>query len=43
MMKQVKCVNCGKDVTIDIAKAVDEEGEVFICPNCGLKFRYVDE
>lgn len=43
MMKQVKCVNCGGQVTIDIAKAIDENGEVFVCPHCGFKFRYCDK
>jgi len=42
-MKKVKCVTCGADVEIDIAKAVDEEGEEFVCPNCGLRFRYTDK
>ena len=39
-MEKVECVNCGHIVTIDIAKAIDENGEVFKCPNCGLTFRY---
>ena len=43
MMKQVKCAKCGTDVTIDIAKAVDENGEVFVCPNCGFKFRFTEK
>jgi DNA-directed RNA polymerase subunit RPC12/RpoP len=41
-MEHVKCVKCGYDVEINIAKAIDEEGEVFRCPNCGFKFRYTD-
>ena len=39
-MEKVKCVRCGGEVTIDIAQAKDEEGEVFECPTCGLNFRY---
>ena len=39
-MEKVKCVKCGSEVTIDISKAKDSEGEVFECPNCGLRFRY---
>ena len=40
-MEHVKCVKCGNNVEIDIAKAVDEDGEEFRCPNCGFIFRYV--
>ena len=29
-MEKVKCFNCGKDVEINIANAIDEDGEVFI-------------
>lgn len=39
----IKCVNCGNDTEINIAKAIDENGEVFICPNCGKTFRYTDK
>lgn len=39
-MEKVKCVKCGSENEIDISKAIDENGEVFICPNCGQKFRY---
>lgn len=39
-MDKVKCVRCGQEVIIDIAKAKDSEGEVFECPYCSLKFRY---
>lgn len=42
-MKKVKCVGCGSEVDIDISKAVDVDGEEFICPNCGLRFRYTDK
>lgn len=40
-MDKVKCPNCGYTVEIDIAKAVDEDGEEFRCDNCGFIFRYV--
>ena len=40
-MEEVKCIKCGNMVQINIAKAVDEEGEVFCCPHCGQIFRYV--
>jgi predicted RNA-binding Zn-ribbon protein involved in translation (DUF1610 family) len=42
-MEVVKCVNCGGDVEINIAKAVDENGEEFQCPNCGFIFRYAEK
>ena len=42
-MKSVKCVKCGNDVEINISKAVDMNGEEFICTKCGFVFRYVDE
>lgn len=43
IMKHIKCVNCGNDVEISIAKAIDEEGEVFMCSNCGFIFSYMDK
>jgi DNA-directed RNA polymerase subunit RPC12/RpoP len=39
-MEKVKCIKCGEEVTINIANAQDENGEVFVCPNCGQVFRY---
>lgn len=39
-MEKVKCIKCGNDVEINIAKAEDENAEVFRCPNCGQIFRY---
>lgn len=39
-MEKVKCVRCGHEVEINIAKAKDENGEIFGCPYCGLNFRY---
>ena len=42
-MEKVKCINCGNDVEINIAKALDEDGEVFSCPVCGQKFRYTNK
>lgn len=40
--KKIKCPKCNNLVEIDIAKAVDEEGECFLCSNCGFIFRYVE-
>lgn len=42
-MTIVKCVNCGGDVKLDLSQAQDENGEVFKCPHCGLKFRYTEK
>lgn len=42
-MTIIKCVHCGSDVEINIAKAIDEDGEVFKCPHCGRKFRYAEK
>ena len=39
-MKIIKCPKCKANVEIDISKAIDELGEVFLCKNCGCKFRY---
>ncbi len=42
-MKTVSCPKCGKEVPIDISKAIDEHAEVFICSNCNWKFRYASD
>jgi predicted RNA-binding Zn-ribbon protein involved in translation (DUF1610 family) len=42
-MVTVKCPKCKEDVVIDIAKCVDEEGEVHVCPKCGMFFRWVEK
>ena len=39
-MEIIKCPKCKCDVEINIAKAKDEDGEVFECPQCKWKFRY---
>jgi uncharacterized protein YbaR (Trm112 family) len=39
-MNIVKCPKCDKNIEIDISKAIDEFGEVFLCKNCGCHFRY---
>ena len=41
-MIEVKCPKCNEPVIIDIAKAIDEHGEVFQCNKCGTKFRYTE-
>ncbi len=42
-MEHVRCIRCGYDVEINIAKAIDEHGEEFVCPNCGFVFRYTEK
>lgn len=42
-MKKIKCPKCNKEITINIAKAIDENSEEFKCENCGYIFRYVEK
>jgi len=42
-MTIVKCPRCHQDTELNIANAIDEEGEVFICRACGYTFRYTDK
>lgn len=42
-MKFIKCPKCNGDVEINIANAVDTEGEVFKCEHCGYLLRYTDK
>lgn len=39
-MNIIKCPNCKEEITIDIAKSISDDGEVFVCPECKYKFRY---
>lgn len=39
-MEKINCPFCGHLVEINIAKAVDEDGEEFICDSCRQIFRY---
>lgn len=39
-MTIIPCPKCFQPVTIDISKAIDEEGETFKCPHCKKYFRY---
>lgn len=36
----VNCPKCNHPNRINIAEAVDEHGEEYICSNCGKQFRY---
>lgn len=33
-MKKIMCPKCGNEITIDVSKAIDENGEIFLCKNC---------
>ena len=37
-MEKIECVKCGKDIELDVSKALDESGEIYVCPHCGQKF-----
>jgi predicted RNA-binding Zn-ribbon protein involved in translation (DUF1610 family) len=43
MTKIVNCPKCGEQVNIDISKAVDEDGEAYICPKCKYIFRFTEK
>jgi len=42
-MITVKCPVCNTEVEINIANAMDENGEVYLCSNCKKYFRYTDK
>ena len=42
-MEKIKCPKCNADVVISIEKAIDTEGEVFMCPNCGFDLRFAQK
>ena len=42
-MDIVKCPKCNADVEINIVNSLTDDGEVFKCPKCGYKFRYVNK
>lgn len=39
-MEKLKCPKYQQEVKINISDAIDEVGEIFMCPNCKNKFRY---
>lgn len=39
-MKTIQCPRCKEEVSVDIRRAVDEHGEVFVYSHCGFQFRY---
>jgi uncharacterized protein YbaR (Trm112 family) len=42
-MTIIKCPNCKKEVKINIANSISEDGEVFLCPHCNKPFRFVEK
>jgi predicted Zn finger-like uncharacterized protein len=42
-MTIIKCPNCNSALQINIAKALDEHGEVFRCPKCNYLIRYASD
>jgi predicted RNA-binding Zn-ribbon protein involved in translation (DUF1610 family) len=36
----MNCPKCKEEVPLDVWKAIDEDGEVYLCPHCGWKFRF---
>lgn len=43
MAKKIVCPKCNQEFEITISNAVDEDGEVYICPKCHWAIRYVSE
>ena len=39
-MNIINCPKCKKELQIDIANSISDDGEVFKCPNCRYEFRY---
>lgn len=39
-MRKINCPICGEPTDIDITKAIDSEGEIFMCKKCKKPFRY---
>ena len=38
----IKCPKCKKEIKINIANAIDEDGELYDCSYCGYTFRYTE-
>jgi len=43
MATKIKCPKCGKEIELNIANAVSEDGEIFECPFCKYEFRYAEK
>ena len=42
-MTSIRCPKCDAELQINIAKALDEHGEVFKCPKCNYLIRYASD
>ena len=42
-MLTIKCPKCHKEVKLDIANTIDENGEVYVCEHCNWPFRYTEK
>lgn len=42
-MTNIKCPKCNKEFEINISKSIDENGEVYQCPYCKFKIRYIEK
>ena len=42
-MEKIKCPKCNADIDVSIENAIDAEGEVFMCPNCGFDLRFTQK
>ena len=39
----INCPKCGKVINFTISDSISDDGEVYKCPYCLWKFRFVDE
>lgn len=39
----INCPKCNKIINFTISDSISEDGEVFVCPYCGWKFRYTEK
>lgn len=40
---KINCPKCYKETEFFLNEAVDENGEIYVCKNCGYKFRFVEK
>ena len=43
LMEKIICPKCGSEITVDISKAIDENGEIFLCKSCVAIFVEIDK
>lgn len=39
---KINCPKCKSPTIVNISNAIDENGEMFVCNNCGWPFMYVE-